>query len=72
MTMKTLIPPLDSGDTLLRSSDLVAMGIGSLSWLARQRREGNGPPFLRIGPAGRIVRYRLSDLRKYLSEVTSA
>lgn len=39
----------------------------SIPWQRRTRREGRGPPFLKLG---RMVRYRRRDIEKYLAAAT--
>ena len=49
---------------VLLNPDRLAELLGcSVRTLERQRLEGNGIPFCRVG---RLVRYRLSDVRQYL------
>jgi predicted DNA-binding transcriptional regulator AlpA len=60
------IPPTD---TLLLSHELAAY-IGFGLWtLRRWRREGKGPPFIRVGPSKQI-RYRFSDVQAWLTAQT--
>lgn len=37
--------------------------------LARIRREGNGPPFVRLG--GRTIKYRAQDVRAWIDNLAS-
>ena len=37
----------------------------SVPWLRRARREGAGPPFLRIGR--RMIRYRTADVEAFIA-----
>ena len=40
--------------------------------LAKWRSEGRGPPWFRLGPGGRNIRYKTRDLLAYLEEVEQA
>lgn len=51
-------------DSLLTSRDAAKILNMSVYWMERKRWLGDGPEYLKVG---RAVRYRLSDLEKYLS-----
>jgi len=57
-------PGSTSGTTevLLSPADLADRWGCSVGWLANQRCEGDGPPYLKLGS---LVRYRLSDVVAY-------
>lgn len=45
-----------------------ALGV-SPAWLARERWKGTGPTFVKVGgPNGRAIRYRLSDILKWIEQ----
>ena len=51
-------------DALIDERGLAHTGIASLGTIRRWRREGRGPLFIRIG---RLVRYRVGDVRNFLN-----
>ncbi|MBF0292788.1 MAG: helix-turn-helix domain-containing protein [Nitrospinae bacterium] len=55
---------MDSKDSLLTAKEAAEMLNISIFWMERQRWLGSGPMYLKVG---RAVRYRKSDLEKYLS-----
>jgi len=52
-------------EKLLTEEELAKLWRVTPSLLQKMRHEGRGPRFVRIG---RLVRYRLSDLTRYLEE----
>ena len=56
-------PQLNSGERLLTPKEAAQFLRLSLSWLAKSRMRGDGPPFVK---PGRAVRYRESDLIGWL------
>ena len=57
---------MDTTDTLLTTNEVSRRLRVSREKLRRWRREGDGPPFVKIGP--RTVRYRASEVEQFLSE----
>ena len=56
-------------EKLLYPAEAARMLSVSVAWLARQRWKGTGPAYVRIGgPRGRAIRYRLSDLIRWIRE----
>jgi hypothetical protein len=55
--------PVVQADVLLTSSEAAEFLRCSVSWLAKARMTGDGPPYVRIG---RSVRYRLVELISWL------
>jgi predicted DNA-binding transcriptional regulator AlpA len=55
---------LPAGEDRCLSERSVAAVLGaSVALLRKWRRTGGGPPYLRVG---KLVRYRLSDLRRFM------
>ena len=54
---------VESPDVLLTPKDAAAFLKLSLSWLAKARRRGDGPPYLKLGKS---VRYSESALLAWL------
>lgn len=62
-------PPVgwgDSDDTLLTEPELCVLMAWGVSTARQKRREETGPPSLRV-PGSRLVRYRLGDVKRWLS-----
>jgi predicted DNA-binding transcriptional regulator AlpA len=61
-------PELPQGfERLLDDNELAAVLGRSRSRIQKDRLEGRGPPFVKIG---RLVRYRAADVRDYLRSCT--
>jgi predicted DNA-binding transcriptional regulator AlpA len=61
-------PELPQGfERLLDDNELAAVIGRSRSRIQKDRLEGRGPPFVKIG---RLVRYRADDVRNYLRSCT--
>jgi len=58
-TPKLIVPP----EVLLTPPEAAKSLKMSVSWLAKARMRGDGPPFVRVG---RSIRYREDDLRQWL------
>jgi predicted DNA-binding transcriptional regulator AlpA len=58
-TPKLIVP----SEVLLTPPEAAKFLKMSVSWLAKARMRGDGPPFVRIG---RSIRYREDDLRQWL------
>ena len=56
-------PPVAETDRCVAEQPAAALLGVSAALLRKWRRVGGGPPYLRIG---RLVRYRLPDLRKFI------
>jgi hypothetical protein len=70
MTDTKLVQPLSIEADVLLTPEEAARRIGmSLSWLAKRRALGDGPPFVKYG---RSVRYALSDLLADMRTRTSS
>jgi predicted DNA-binding transcriptional regulator AlpA len=54
---------MEFNDVLLEPNEAAAFLKVSLSWLAKARAAGEGPPFIRIG---RCVRYNKAALLRWL------
>lgn len=52
-------------DTLLTTEQLAALRNVPPNRIEKERLKGDGPPFLKDG---RLVRYRLGDYRRWVSE----
>jgi predicted DNA-binding transcriptional regulator AlpA len=52
---------------LLTRKEFAVLAAVSQSWIVKQDREGRGCPRIKCG---RSVRYRLSDIRAYLSQLS--
>jgi predicted DNA-binding transcriptional regulator AlpA len=50
-------------DRLLRPKEAAQVLAVSVSWLAKSRMRGDGPPFIRIG---RSIRYREAELLHWM------
>jgi predicted DNA-binding transcriptional regulator AlpA len=62
------VPELPQGfERLLDDNELAAVMGRSRSRIQKDRLEGRGPPFVKIG---RLVRYRADDVRDYLRSCT--
>jgi hypothetical protein len=62
--------PIENGCLLDERDAARILGV-SVSWLQRKRCQGGGPDFIRVGgPTGRAVRYRVSDLHRWMDENT--
>jgi predicted DNA-binding transcriptional regulator AlpA len=57
-------PALARWDELLTPKDAAKILKVSLSWLAKARMRGDGPPFIKVG--GRSVRYIASALFQWM------
>ena len=58
-------------EPLLHQRDAADILGVSVYWLQRKRWEGRGPTFVRVGgPTGRAVRYRASDLQRWMDKNT--
>lgn len=57
----------ETGEKLSTSKEMTKRGFGSTAKLARDRQQGKGIPFIYIG---RAVRYRESDVKKWLDSNT--
>jgi predicted DNA-binding transcriptional regulator AlpA len=53
-------------DDLLSTAEVASWFGVAESWLANGRSYGYGPPFHRLG--GRLIKYKRSELRKWLME----
>jgi predicted DNA-binding transcriptional regulator AlpA len=67
------VPPnpkvVDDGDQLLHPDKVAEMLGVSMGCLARYRREGSGPAFVKFGGIHKpVVRYRREDVRKWINE----
>ena len=58
-TPKLIVP----SEVLLTPPEAAKFLKMSVSWLAKARMRGDGPPFVRVG---RSIRYREDDLRQWL------
>jgi len=56
------LQPFPTAEVVSERPAAVLLGV-SVALLRKWRRVGGGPPYLRIG---RLVRYRLPDLRKFM------
>lgn len=62
-------PPVSWGDpedTIITEGELCLLMGWGLSTARQKRREETGPPSLRV-PGSRLVRYRLGDVKRWLS-----
>jgi predicted DNA-binding transcriptional regulator AlpA len=66
-TVLKAAPESDSGEHLLTPKGAADFLHLSLSWVAKARMRGDGPPFVKIG---RSVRYREGALREWLGSRT--
>lgn len=61
----------DPLEHLLHTRDAAKILGVSPAWLERKRWEGQPPEYVRVGgPNGRAIRYRKSDLLKYIENNT--
>jgi hypothetical protein len=56
-------PPLDSNERLLSPKDAANFLRVSMSWLAKARMRGDGPPFVKLG---RSIRYLEGTLVRWI------
>jgi predicted DNA-binding transcriptional regulator AlpA len=56
----------NTDDDLLRTSEVASWLGVTKQWLEGSRREGYGPPFIKLAPLA--VRYRRGDVRAWLKE----
>lgn len=57
----------NTNDHLITEKEFAGMIKRSLTTIRRDRREGRGPVFIRIG---RHIRYRIADVKEYMAALT--